>query len=337
MLSWFQRPKAVDGGETAATEAPPPEPGAVRPDMLDEFPEPLDGIGNFDLPRGDDFEFEPGEEALLAEVAAAVAKGEFDLPLIPSTHIALLDLTSDPDADVGKMDRLISTDVALTAALLKTANSVLYAGTRRAETVRGAVLRVGLRGLRSVLLSLSVRSVLFKTNELAPLAEEVWRQSQSVATNARALAVPLGLDPERYYVLGLLHDVGKVPLLDILRRLAPRDRELRAPFIGLVFDRYHEEVGGKLAAAWNLPEEIVSVAGCHHDFERNETHRRSAALVHLAHAQDLFLSSGRPSEYAALATSAAMAELGLAAPMRTGLLDAVRNAYVQRLRDAAVA
>src|SRR5690606_18989598 len=194
---------------------------------------PLPGLGNLDLAPDDDaLSWVGDEEALFAAVEAEVARGEFDLPLIPSTHLALLDLTSDPDADVGKMDRLISTDVALTAALLKTANSVLYAGTRRAETVRGAVLRVGLRGLRSVLLSLSVRSVLFKTNELAPFAEEVWRQSQAVATNARALAVPLGLDPERIYVLGLLHDIGKVPLLDILRRHARRDGELRPPFVG---------------------------------------------------------------------------------------------------------
>jgi len=153
---------------------------------------------------------------------------------------------------------------------------------------------------------------------------------------SRALAVPLCLDPERFYVLGLLHDIGKVPLLEILRKHAPKGFAFRRPFVGQVFDRWHEEVGRALTECWGLPEEIVAVAGCHHDFAANKKHAQSAALVNLAHRQDLFLSTGRADEYRSLADDEAMDAVGIAAPMRVAILDAVRQVYVQQQREGSI-
>jgi putative nucleotidyltransferase with HDIG domain len=306
---------------------------STTPPRLDELPFPAaaPGFGNVD--RIEAAGFEPGsiEADILAKVDDAVANERFELPHLATTHMKLLDLASNPDVDVKQVERLIAPDLALTASLLKTANSVMYGSPRQIDTIRGAIVRIGMSGLRSSLLSLSLRSVIFKGRTLTPIAEEIWRQSFSVANNARANAVPLALDPERMFVLGLLHDIGKVPLLHMLREFAAENFEFRRPFVGFVFQRHHEQVGRRLAATWNLPEEVVEVVGCHHDFGKNPRFSKVAALVTLSHKQDIHLSSGDADGYFGLSDDPAMCALDLPETMRKPLLDAVRVTYLRAL------
>ncbi len=316
---------------TPRPEAPTPRnepPAAQAPAPAPSFPEPVGGVGNLDLFQDlkDGLEFE--EQALLARVGERVEEGKFELPHLPSTQMTLLELTSNPDADMGKVERHVSTDLALTASILKAANSVLYSGTRKVEDVRGAILRLGLRGLRSALYSCSLKGVIFRAKGLDQYAEEIWRQARSVAGAARALAVPLCLDPERVFVLGLLHDVGKVPLLAILKKEAPPSFDFRRPFVGVVLGAFHERVGRRLTANWNLPEEVVEVSGCHHDFGANTGFLKSAALVNLAHRQDLYLSCGEEAKYESLIEYPALAALDLAENFRKPLLEAVKASYL---------
>ncbi|MBI4880975.1 MAG: HDOD domain-containing protein [Planctomycetes bacterium] len=310
--------------------APRPEPPAAEaPAAEHSFPEPVGGIGNIDLFQDLRDGLAREEQGGLARVAERVEEGKFELPHLPSTQMMLLELTSNPDADIGKVERQVSADLALTATILRAANSVLFGGTRKVEDVRGAILRLGLRGLRSALYTCSLKSVIFRAKGLDQYAEEIWRQARSVAGAARALAVPLCLDPERVFVLGLLHDVGKVPLLSILRKEAPPSFAFRKPFVGVALGTFHERVGRRLTASWNLPEEVVEVSGCHHDFGANAGFLKSAALVNLAHRQDLYLSCGEEEKYESLLEYPALAALELAEGYRKPLLEAVKAGYLK--------
>jgi putative nucleotidyltransferase with HDIG domain len=326
-------------GLFASKRKPAPEessPVATLPPKLEDvaFPAPIGGFGNCDVPVSGDFALEFAERELLADIDERVAAKAYELPHLATTQMRLLDLTANPEADISKLEKMLAPDPALTALLLKTANSVMYAGTRTVDTVRGAILRVGVRGVRSALLSHSLKSVIFKDKTLVPIAEEVWRQSFSVAGNARANAVPLSFDPERAFVLGLLHDLGKVPLLGLLRDLAKPGFDFRRPFVGHVFARHHETVGRQLAISWNLPEEVIDVAGCHHEFLSCARYVKNAALVSLAHRQDMRLSTGDAEGYFALADGPEMDALELPPTMRRPLLEAVRMSY---LRNAGIA
>jgi putative nucleotidyltransferase with HDIG domain len=134
--------------------------------------------------------------------------------------------------------------------------------------------------------------MLLRDKALANIALEVWRQSQSAAQIARAIAPSLGMDPERAFLIGLLHDIGKVALLETVRREVRDKIEIRPCLLGRVFFLQHERAGQRIAAAWKLPEELASVAGGHHHYERNTEYPRSAALARLAHTLDLVLSIG---------------------------------------------
>src|SRR4029079_988798 len=131
--------------------------------------------------------------------------------------------------------------------------------TEAAETIGQAVMRLGLRNLRTLMFSLSMRSAVLRDKRLSHYAEEVWRQSYSPASIARAIAKPIGADPDRAFLLGLLADIGNVALLAMLRREIRRGAEVSALLVGRVFSLFHETAGARLAKAWNLPADIAAV------------------------------------------------------------------------------
>jgi putative nucleotidyltransferase with HDIG domain len=233
------------------------------------------------------------EESILATVSHRVESGQLALPHLPATSLAAMEMAARPSANVGDVVDLISCDPVLSSELLKVSNSALYSSREKCETLREAVVRMGLRALRTMILSISMRQVLLRDKALANVAEEIWRQSHSVSMMARAIAPLLGADRERSFLIGLLHDIGKVALLETVRQEAQDSvNQVRPVLLGRVFYLMHERAGERLARSWKLPDELVSVAGCHHRFERNSEHARIAAMASLAHGLDLALALG---------------------------------------------
>lgn len=297
------------------------------------FPSPLFGVGNLDRalaegpagPQG----FGGREARLLAKVERAVLRAEIDLPTLPAANRQLLASCQDPDADLGQVVARVTRDAALTAILLKVANSVQFGGARRVDTVRGAVVQIGLKGLRSVLYAHCIKCLVFRSERLKPHAEEIWRQAVSAADAAKCLAVPLCLDPERSYVLGLLHDLGKIPLLEILRRAAPPFMKLSPRLVGFALHQSHERVGEALARSWELPDELVAVAGDHHRDDGTGPYPESVALVGLAHRLDMQLSAGDKDGFYGMVEDAGFERLGLAREHRPALLELVKHTYIE--------
>ncbi len=285
-------------------------------------------VVNFDDARHRTADLRPHERELLEHVDRRIAAGDLELPQLPSTSMAVMQLSSRPDVELTEIVERISSDPVLSSELLRTANSVLYAGHQPADTLREAVMRVGLRQLRSMIFAISMRSVILRFEALTAQAERVWRQSFSVASIARAIAPSLGEDPERAFLIGLLHDVGKVALIAVLNGEAKKSSDVTPALLGRLFHDHHEPAGRVLAEAWNLPAELVAVAGGHHHFEQNEGHERAAALASLAHRLDLFLSIGPERDYAAQATCRELTYLGVDPGAAQAILRRAAEAFV---------
>jgi len=274
----------------------------AEPETADAVNSTLADTDSFQVVNLDDHRhlrgsLEAQERMLFRRIARRLEAGNLELPPIPATSTAVLDLAARANAEVSEVVRVISSDPVLSSELLRTANSVLYGAHEPVETIHEAVMRVGLRTLRSMVLSFSMRNSVINQESLAEHAEEVWRQSFSVGSIARAIAPQLGMEPERAFLIGMLHDIGKVALIAIVNREAPRDFQVGPTFLSKLFHQYHERAGRVMARKWNLSDELVSVAGQHHRFQDNEEHPRSAALASLAHRLDLFLSIAPHCEY----------------------------------------
>jgi len=106
----------------------------------------------------------------------------------------------------------------------------------------------------------------------------------------RGLARLVHRDDDRFFVAGLLHDIGKVPILEAVRDVSLATNRSGLPSeetLTHIFDVWHEKIGEQVAIEWALPEEIVHVIGHHHDRPEGEFEAASALVAaanHLCHA-----------------------------------------------------
>lgn len=281
--------------------------------------------------RGDVY-LEERERELLARISARIANGDLELPQLPSTSMAVIDMTSKNSAEIGDIVRLIESDPVLSSEIVKMANSALYSGAEPVDSIAQSVMRIGLRNLRSLMFSLSMRSAVLRDKRLSTYAEEVWRQSYSTASIARGIAKPLGVDPDRAFLHGLLADIGKVSLLAMLRKEIPKGSEVSPALVGRVFYLFHEVAGGRLAEAWHMPADIVAVASCHHRYAENAHNPQDAALVSLALHLDIRLEHPDDRSFDSAVDSPEMEFLKLSAEQRHQALEAAREAHANQMR-----
>lgn len=320
MLTWFLERLGFAPRRAAQprlVRRPRPAP-PVRPDDEKELPARHDGLGNLDAARITPIRKRDSE--LMDRIAVRIETRDFSLPKLPSTHMTVMDLAANPKVQVEDIVQALSRDLVLSSEILKTSNSVLMGAHTPADTLHDAVMRLGMRSLRSMILSMSMRGALLRDPAIELYAKEVWRQSTSVAKLARVIGTAIKIDPEHAFLLGLMHDIGKVALLAILAEEISSTHQLSSALIGDAFRRFHEQAGVAMAESWQLTEELISVAGCHHNIRTNKDHPRAAALVCLAHKMDLFLTMGSEDGFQSLMDSDEMEFLELSHEARVRLL-----------------
>jgi putative nucleotidyltransferase with HDIG domain len=311
--------KARSGGSSSASA---PEAQEEKPPLKNK-----PAVGNLDAAPYRALPVAERDRALLERLSAQVESGKFELPHLPATSLALVNLAGKPGVDVERVVQLISSDPSLASELLRTANSVLYATRVPASTLNEAVMRIGLRGLRSLIFTVSVKGTILRLGQLQEFSTEIWRQAFSVATIARTIAPLLGEDREVAFLTGLLHDIGKIALLSILSKEPDAVHAASPAIVGHLFYVHHERAGEMMAKSWRLSDELISVTGCHHDFESNEEFGRSAALASLAHKLDLHLSLGDDGSYRELVHCEELEFLGVPEGRRGALLGRARDTY----------
>ena len=334
MLGWLRR---IFGGKetrlrrgakgkqrpTAATGSTSTEEGEEgKPRLVDKPP-----VGNLDDATYRTLPVAGRDRVLLESFTERIENGDFELPHLPATSMALINLAGKPGVDVARVVELISSDPSLASELLRTSNSVLYATRVPAQTLNEAVMRIGLRGLRSLIFPVSVKGSILRVKQLENFSAEIWRQAFSVASIARTIAPMLGEDRERAFLTGLLHDIGKIALLSIISKEGGSAQATSPAMVGHLFYVHHEHAGEMLARKWRLSDELISVVGHHHDFATNEEFGREAALASLAHKADLHLSLDDMEGYHALVNCEEFEYLGVPEGRRKALLGRARESF----------
>ncbi|HHV15056.1 MAG TPA: HDOD domain-containing protein [Gelria sp.] len=216
-----------------------------------------------------------------------------DLPALPQVVVKVIKLTEDPDSTAQDINYVLNQDQVITARVLKMANSAFYGFPRRIGSVTDAIIRLGFRTLRSIVMAASVSDILSEEMEGYALGYgELWRHSQCTAMAARLIARKSKfafLDVA--YTAALLHDIGKVILNNTMketyREVVAHVTKDNISFIeaeNKVLGFNHAEVGARVAEKWNLPPETVEAIQFHHSPEDAQVNPRLTAIVHLADA-----------------------------------------------------
>ena len=219
-------------------------------------------------------------------------KGTIRLISLPEIFIKINEMVDDPASSSSDIGKLISQDPALTARLLKIANSPLYGFPSKIDTVSRSITIIGIRGIRDLVLASSTIEVLSKFSSEFIEMQYYWKHSICCAVYARLLAIQCNaLHIEPYFVAGLLHDIGKLIILRKLPEMA-RESHLRADDSGLPLSQVEQEVigfdhasvGAELLRFWRLPETILDAVTYHHQPGQAQESPMSAAIVHIANS-----------------------------------------------------
>jgi len=217
------------------------------------------------------------------------------LPPLPEAVCRLCELAGDLDADIHEMARVVSEDQALTSRILRVANSAFFGLSGRIKTVSHAIVVLGFREIRNLALGVTVFALRFGRDRSSPLDHtDFWRHTVAVASAARMIGTYINLsDPEEAYVAGLIHDIGKLLLVEHFPTeytetlwKASGDgcslSEAEETVVGI----NHAEVGRKLCEHWKLPESLTRAVALHHrpieEMKAAPATERLAAVVRVA-------------------------------------------------------
>lgn len=228
-----------------------------------------------------------------------------ETPALPGGAAAAVRLLQDPEADPREIVRELERDVALSANVLRVANSASYGGSRRVATVRDALGRLGQARVFQIVVAVAIGPTAGRPVKGYDLsAGKLWEHSLAVAVGTGPIARELGIEePRDLFVAGLLHDVGKILLgnfveVDVAALLELTARE-RIPFVEAerrLLGVDHAEVGAALLEQWGLPDSIVEACRWHHDPEQAPAVSLAVDVVHLSDALSLAAGIGLGSD-----------------------------------------
>ncbi len=218
------------------------------------------------------------------EIVAKVVSGKADLPVLPATAVKVMQELRAPGISVPRLIKQVELDPALTAAVLRVANSAFYGSQTQLRDLKAAISSIGMNQTRNLLYALVLRSKLVDAGAYGRHGAEVFEHSLAVAFGARLVADVASLEGEDAFLCGILHDVGKLALVQALRANAGGElRELGEEELALV-QAHHAETGALLAEHWGLPSSVSNVIRFHHSFESKEAPQPVTVCVALANA-----------------------------------------------------
>jgi putative nucleotidyltransferase with HDIG domain len=270
--------------------------------------------------------------------AEGLTAGIKDLVTLPDVAMRIARMVEDPSSSAADIGREISNDAALTARVLRIANSAAYGQNRKIATVTRAITVLGVRQVRDLTVGLTaVRAFDGISNDLVTM-DVFWRHSVLCAVAAGQIAARRdAARTESPFVSGLLHDIGQLVVFSrapeaaraslLMMADAPDDLGLylceRAV---LKFD--HGAVGASLARNWGLPDSLQECIEFHHEPHLARRFAADVAIVHVANSVAVLAEIG--------STELGDAPALLPAALKTARLDAADlPGIVMQTREAA--
>ncbi len=266
-------------------------------------------------------ELHPGREGHLEKIRIYIE----GMPGLSTTVVKVLETCNNPQSSAQDLQRVISLDPVLTGRVLKLINSAYYSLGQPVSSLTRAIIMLGLNTVKNLALSFSVIEAFTGRHTGQHFAvDEFWRHSLCVGVVAKYLAGMIGItaaDRETYFVAGLLHDLGKIPL--IMQIPSDYERVCDAVQNGqealfrhesgvLGFD--HGTIGRMVGEKWNLGPLLVDSLAHHHTSEfRSKSGQEVLAVVALANQLAIHLKIGNAGDHFAdpAKIEALMGEIGL--------------------------
>jgi HD-like signal output (HDOD) protein len=211
------------------------------------------------------------QEAFYNNIISELEEGSLVLPTLPEVALQVRDVVDDPNVTASALADIITTDAALSARLLKVANSALYRGRVTVDSVQMAVSRLGLKMVRNLVTSLVMEQMFQATsNRLEKRLHELWTQSTEVAALSQVLAAKqAGIKTDEAMLAGLIHNIGVLPILLKAEEYPALLQDAEA--LDKIIESLHPRIGESILKSWKFTDELVAVPAEYGNLNRNST------------------------------------------------------------------
>lgn len=210
-------------------------------------------------------------EQFWRDLAGDIKANRLVLPALPEITLRTRKLLDNPASTAAQVAQAISADAVMTTRLLRLVNSPLYRTQQQIDDVRTAVTRLGNASVRSMVTNLAMEQIY--QHKLATPAKKRylaknWEHGMMVAALSYVICDRCtGLNSDEAMLAGLIHDIGKLPILEYSELLSDFSDDEDA--LDDVLEELHPRVGAMVLETWRFAPELVAVVADHEDLMRN--------------------------------------------------------------------
>ncbi|GGA66015.1 signal transduction superfamily protein with modified HD-GYP domain [Neiella marina] len=205
------------------------------------------------------------ESALLGILTEKIRQDALVLPTLPEVAVKIRDVADDPASTLHDIARVVSTDTALSARIIRVASTAYNSRSANIDSVSTAVFRIGLRAIKNVAIAMALEQLFISNNQTVKnCLRKIWHQSISVSCAAVALSEEYlnthkrsAISRDRLALAGLLHEIGALPILTEIEVQAPD--MISAAFLDNAIEQLSCTVGVHIVRHWNLGEDFARV------------------------------------------------------------------------------
>ena len=194
-------------------------------------------------------------------------------PALPATVNRVIEITSNPKSSANDLMQAILPDQSICIAILKLANSAFFGRPRKVCSIEEAIVVLGFQEIRNIILTQAVFNSFqkFKNTKKQDI-DALWQHSLTCGLAAKIIAAhTTGYSPSQLFIAGLIHDMGKLPILMALpHSYSPEQglsEQLQHSFFPEEEEKFgisHNVVGMRLLNRWFFPEQLCTSTGYHH-------------------------------------------------------------------------
>ncbi len=249
-------------------------------------------------------------ERVRQDIITAIKTDQLVLPTLPEVALKVREVADDPNSDIEKLSSVIGGDAALSARIIRVANSPLLRASRAIEDLKTALMRLGISYTCNIATGLAMEQMFQATSDLIDMRmREVWSRSSEVAGISHVLCRHYTkLRPDQATLAGLVHKIGVLPILTyaedhplLLNDSLTLDR---------VIDELHAPIGDLILRTWGFPQELAHIPSQHIDFKRQIPKADYADVVTVAMLQS-YAGSNSPMAQIDCTQVTAFERLGL--------------------------
>jgi HD-GYP domain-containing protein (c-di-GMP phosphodiesterase class II) len=220
---------------------------------------------------------------IFAKIIQDFSVGKIAPPVMPQVVRDVQSIIKRTDSTAEDVAAVIERDPVISLRLLSVANSPVYRGVQEIRSVKEAIPRMGMKETLNIIIAIANKSI-YETErvQFRILMDKLWVHSLACAYGSKRISEHLKLDDsEKFFLMGLVHDIGKSVLLKAFSEI-PQTKKINFDHIQANIQQGHLSIGGVLLKRWGFDDIFIKVVTMHEDPEFNPETEKEILVVHLA-------------------------------------------------------